>query len=239
VVEFVNQAEAKNLRNNIYNFFGVSESERDDNYQLEICTVKDDSFNKYRERDIRAIRSLERRGLKTEDELNRFEISVKDETIDSLGLFESMGDRGVILIKESMADEHVKIHETIHSMTGFGLARLGDGKNLNEAATEVLTLAYLHKTLDVWDLYPKVTYGEMDARGYQNIAGKLLAIMAYAKENGQFEIKDLAKYYFNDKQYEKNLREEMIKEIIPKMPETFRLRDNAEKCLNSDLKEMV
>jgi hypothetical protein len=234
-----------NLKNKIYDFYNVSQSARNNAYKTEMYIVKDSSLSEMAEREMRLDRSRERKALKTEEEIAEFERSVKEEAQSLRGRNDAITkDEGLILIKESHANSHTKIHEILHSMSrntddlstdGLSTAV---GKNLNEATTDILALHYEYPDLDAWGLYTKIYNGEIRNFGYPNLVKKMLTIMAHTGESNPFTIKDLAKHYFHDVQAGNiSFADLMIKEITSKMqPE---LQEKIATCLANDLQGRI
>lgn len=136
-----------------------------------------------------------------------------------------------ILIKEGtgMDREMVEIHELIHAMAsrgpknGGGFRDSGGGeRNLDEAATQVLTLGVLHPELSPFQMYEKIKSGEIETP-YRGYVVKLLAgLHATSNDSKPIGIRDLAQYYFHD---EEDVQAVLLKmEIVGKSPDTVRER---------------
>lgn len=115
-------------------------------------------------------------------------------------------DTTEIIMRETFGldREHVKIHELMHVLgahddsTGLRTFNL-EFANINEAATEILTLAYLHRNLPIKELIGKIHGGEIKT-GYSDDVKLLFSLMFDAAvEDKHFSVKDLADYYFGRK----------------------------------------
>jgi hypothetical protein len=233
------------LVNKISDFYDVPQKAREDGLTSEIFIVKDESLDELNARNIRLDRSSERRELKTEEDIAKFEQSIKLQAKDRLGVYESTQfqgkKRGAVLLKESASSKKNKIHELLHSMGSMGdLRTLGERNSLNEAVTEILALHLEYPDLDAYDLHSRINNGEINDASYTEEVCKMLEIISLTEQKsaGLFTIKDLAKYYFYGSQLQDNNPADlMIEEISQKIgPE---LQQSTVACLNNDFRGMI
>jgi len=156
------------------------------------------------------------------------------ESVGGIALPRETGD-SVILVKEhsSFERKHTLRHELWHALaegkdgmySGFNQAidaYLGgnNSNNLNEAATEILTLKMEYPDLPVNEMISKISKGEINA-GYEDYVLKMLLIINATKQNeNPFTINELAKYYlheFKEENVAHLLKSELIGRIGPDM----------------------
>jgi hypothetical protein len=236
VVKQIDQSEVINLEDKITKLFKPQKTKEPEGLGLEVYIVKDDSLNELNASDMRRDMQTETKALKTNEEVNKFEQSIKVKAESMCGRYEQgiiNGElKGVILFKESAASEQGIIHEIMHSKGGL---HSDSGNNLNEATTQILTLHTQYPNLDVVNLYDKIVSGEIISVGYPDLVVQMLSIMKYTDENNPFTIEDLAKYYFHDNSAKEHvLAESMIEEIASKTRKG--LGENAKTYLSNDLR---
>lgn len=169
-------------------------------------------------------------------------------------IIDGMERNKIVLVKEgfSLPNEHVKTHEFLHVLSahqgdwGCGFSTKYKHGNLNEAATEILTLAYVHQELSENDLTAKILNGGIEV-GHAEHVKKLLNIMAKTVDNGRpFSIKDLARHYFGDPSTNVSLlQEDLISRVDEKQGEEIRniiandLRKNYPKQAKPSLRSLL
>mgnify|MGYP000126747621 CR=1 FL=1 len=100
--------------------------------------------------------------------------------------------------------EPVFIHELLHAAASFGKGRSGfnteDGKyhNLNEAATQILTLHMLYPDLDAQSLLKKIISQEITTPYRKDVIKLLSLLYATAYSKNPITIEKLSEYYFGN-----------------------------------------
>lgn len=134
----------------------------------------------------------------------------------------------ILIRKDSGLDKKmVEVHEMIHAMANMGPEKGtgfhsndGTGRNMNEAATQVLTLSLLHPDLSTEELFLKVKNGEIPTP-YKGYVEKLLVtLFATGKDVNPITIKDLSQYYFAQEADVQAVKLQM--DILQKAPENAR-----------------
>jgi hypothetical protein len=115
-----------------------------------------------------------------------------------------------VYVKRAISDlseKEIEIHELIHALGGdfkigqSGFRTLnGEYRNINEAATEILTAAFIHKDLSQEELISKIFSGEIKTSYFDDVKLLLVSMDATIKHDEKsFKIQDLADYYFQNK----------------------------------------
>ncbi|MDP2585405.1 MAG: hypothetical protein Q8P29_00835 [Candidatus Levybacteria bacterium] len=157
----------------------------------------------------------------------------------------------MIFIKENSTFEREQdeIHELLHAMSvgengeyrGFdeGTFRISVPKcngNLNEATTELLSLAIKYPNIASEELLNEINGGEIDVAYRPNVL-KMLKMLHFTSQSKEpFTVKELAKYYFHDYQgkgYAVDLLRDKLREKI--RPDLYR---EVEPWLLNDLEDV-
>lgn len=243
IVEYVDKTRVEELVNQITAFYGVSQNVKEKGLKTEMFVLKDDSFTEF-EKELMRRTEVERRGegLTTRRGEEKSIMEAAQCVEGRILLLKSTRAMFVLIREKSKFDrKNIEIHEIIHAMSTdedgkqSGFSR---GNNMwhdiNEAATEILTLHFQYPDLDVEDLYEKVYMQEIKC-GYEYDVRTMLLMLLRTKYNQKlFTFNELAKYYFHDVQVENNaFAESMAKEISARVSAELH-RDTIE-CLSTDL----
>jgi hypothetical protein len=224
-VELVDSSELESLGRGIGEFYAIPpERIKKTLKSIEMWVLKDEMFNKIKEADIRkAILEIqENNSMPEEDKKRQIDyLQFQKEHMEGYGgstysssrfkirkffgkiNFNYFNKQEEIIIKEnySLSRKHVKIHEFMHALVDYGHASglktiNGEFGNINEAAAEILTLAYIHRDLSTSELLSKIYAGEI-GMAYEDGVKALLTLMYVATpDEKHFTINDLADYYF-------------------------------------------
>lgn len=235
--EIIERVDPKPLVKKINDCFHVPTDCIEQGEKSEIFILKNEGFDRVRDEQKRAL------GI-SEDE-------IAEEGVEEVGGFTSPLKEGgsMIFIKDTSPfnRKHDETHELIHAMSedvrgdygGFNRrieAAMGyQNNNLNEAVTEILTLAVEYPGLSIKEITNRIANGEIEV-GYDVYVLKMLIMMnATSRSEQPFGISELAKYYFHDFKGEKNASDLLKEELVERVdPESF---DQSAQWLYNDLKD--